>query len=507
LKYLRESGGDFVKPIIDELRELLQEQGLHAIIYGREKSPASIWRKMQTKNVTFEQLSDIFAFRVIVETANQCYQALGAIHGAYPLLPGRFKDYISTPKQNGYRSLHTTVIGPGQKRVEIQIRTKTMDEIAEYGVAAHWEYKQGAIHDGHKYRWMRGLLEILKYSENAEDFLEHTKLEMYSDQVFCFTPKGLIVTLPQGATPIDFAYAVHSDVGNHCTGVKINGRIMPLRTVLENGDQVEIITSKNQEPSPQWERFVITGKARASIRRYIRQQKRHQFVDLGKSLIQKAFKHEHLPHSESDLEPAVPLLKCNSVEDLYALIGEGIKTTNELIRILYPERPQAKSEGLDLDFIKSRKKTSEDALAISGLIPGMAVHYAKCCHPVPGDQIVGIVVTGKGVTIHTTDCKNLARFKSMPDRWIDVAWNTKKTLNNNHVARIELVVTHQPGTIAAITGAIARHEANIINIKINERTSDFYEFMIDLDVKDAEQLNDIMASLRMLSRVIEVERK
>ncbi|MEB3702168.1 Bifunctional (p)ppGpp synthetase/guanosine-3',5'-bis(diphosphate) 3'-pyrophosphohydrolase [Candidatus Bealeia paramacronuclearis] len=505
LNFLREQGGNLVKPIIDELREVLQEHGLHALVMGREKTPCSIWRKMQQKNITFEQLSDIIAFRIIVETEAQCYQALGIVHGTYPVLPGRFKDYISTSKENNYQSIHTAVIGPSQNRIEIQIRTKLMDEIAEYGVAAHWEYKQGAVHDGHQYRWLRGLLDILENAEDPEDFLEHTKLEMFQDQVFCFSPKGDLITLPKGATPIDFAYAVHSGVGDHCTGAKINGRIMPLRTALENRDQVEIMTSKNQEPSPTWERFVVTGKARASIRRYIRQQKRHQFIDLGKSLIQKAFKHEHIPYSDKDLEPGIKLFDFHTLDDLYAAIGEGVKTTNELIRTLYPAHVSDKPKKEDQP--KRKKKPADDALALSGLIPGMAVHFARCCHPVPGDQIVGIVTTGKGVTIHTTDCKTLARLKVSPDRWIDVTWNAKKNKEDDHIARIELVVMHQPGSIAAITGVIARHEANIINIKINNRSSDFYDFTIDLDVKDTEHLSDIIASLRMLSRVVEVERK
>ena len=508
LQFLREQSDDLIQPIIIELQELLQKHGLNSAVMGREKTPFSIWRKMHKKNITFEQLSDIIAFRIIVDTDAQCYQTLGIIHGAYPLVPGRFKDYISTPKQNGYRSIHTAIIGPGKRRVEVQIRRKAMNDIAEYGVAAHWEYKQGMIHDGHKFRWLRGLLDILENAENPEDFLENAKLEMFSDQVFCFTPKGLIVSLPQGATAIDFAYAVHSDVGNHCTGVKINGRIMPLRTVLENGDQVQIITSQNQTPSPSWERFVVTGNAKASLRRYLRQQKRYQFSDLGKSLIQKAFKQAHFPYGEEDLEPAIKIMGCSSLDDLYVLIGEGDKTTQDLIRALYPEKPsRAQQEELDIESIKSRKKEPEDALAISGLIPGMAVHYAKCCHPVPGDLIVGIVVTGRGVTIHTTECKTLARFQSTPERWINVSWNAPQVPARNHIARLALVGVNQPGTIASITGAIARQDANIVNIKIATRNHDFYEFTIDVDVKDSNQLSEIMASLRMLPRVIEVNRK
>ena len=506
LNFLREQGGGLLSPIIEELKQVLEENGIKSIVIGREKMPYSIWRKMQQKNITFEQLSDIIAFRILVGTIPECYRALGVLHSTYPVVPGRFKDYISTPKQNNYQSIHTAVIGPNQHRIEIQIRTKEMEEIAELGVAAHWQYKQGASHDGHQYRWLRSLLDVLETAEGPEEFLEHTKLEMFQDQVFCFTPKGDLITLPRGATAIDFAYAVHSNVGDHCTGVRINRRMMPLRTELENGDQVEIITSKAQHPSPTWERFVVTGKARSSIRRFARQKMRQQFVDLGKTLIQKAFQLEHLDLSEKFLEKAIEPFGVKIVEDVYAYLGEGLKTTSELIRILYPEhksKPRSKKE-----FITpaSSKKHQKKALAISGLIPGMAMHYAGCCHAVPGDHIVGIVTTGKGVTIHTSDCEVLEKFMDTPERWIDVTWNESSPDNNNHVARVSLVVIHQPGTIAAITAIIARENANIINFKIKNRTSEFYEVSIDLDVKNLDHLMSIIAALRMSQRVLSVER-
>ncbi|MBS0272166.1 MAG: bifunctional (p)ppGpp synthetase/guanosine-3',5'-bis(diphosphate) 3'-pyrophosphohydrolase [Proteobacteria bacterium] len=506
LSFLREQGVDHLTPIIAELKQVLEENGIKAYVAGREKMPYSIWRKMQQKNITFEQLTDIIAFRILVDNPSDCYRALGVIHSTYPVVPGRFKDYISTPKQNNYQSIHTAVIGPHQHRIEIQIRTKEMEEIAELGVAAHWQYKQGISHDGHQYRWLRGLLDILETAEGPEEFLEHTKLEMFQDQVFCFTPKGDLITLPRGATSIDFAYAVHSSVGDHCTGVRINGRMMPLRTELENGDQVEIITSKTQHPSPTWERFVVTGKARASIRRFVRQQMHQQFVDLGKTLVQKALRHEHLDFNEKNLEAAVEVFGVKTLEDVYAYLGEGLKTTTELIRVVYPQhksKPRVKKESAKSDV---QKKQKEEVLAIAGLIPGMAVHYAGCCHPVPGDQIIGIVTTGKGVTIHTTDCEALDKFMDTPDRWIDVGWNAASQEKSQHVARISLVVIHQPGTIAAITAIIARENANIINFKIKNRTPEFYEMSIDLDVKNLDHLMSIIAALRMSQRVLSVER-
>lgn len=507
LSFLRAEGGANLQSITDELKEILAEHGIKAFIAGREKTSYSIWRKMQHKNITFEQLSDIIAFRVIVDTIPECYRALGIIHSTYSVIPGRFKDYISTPKQNSYRSIHTAVIGPQQHRIEIQIRTKDMEEIAELGVAAHWQYKQGIAHDGYQYRWLRGLLDILETAEGPEEFLEHTKLEMFQDQVFCFTPKGDLIPLPHGATAIDFAYAVHSSVGDHCTGVRINGRMMPLRSELKNGDQVEILTAKTQHPSPTWERFVVTGKARSSIRRFIRQQRRQQFIDLGKTLTQKAFRQEHIPFHEKDLEKGLEFFGVKSFDDLYAVLGEGLKTTNELIRFLYPEHLATIPQKDKIPTAESAKKRADEALSISGLIPGMAVHYAGCCHPVPGDQIIGIVTTGKGVTIHTSDCPTLEKFMDTPERWIDVSWNTAAADKDQHVARIYIVVLHQAGTVAAITSIIARENANIINIQITNRTHEFYEFIIDLDVKNLDHLYSIIAALRMSKHVISVDRQ
>jgi GTP pyrophosphokinase len=506
LNYLREHGDDLINPIVEELKGVLEENGIKAFIAGREKAPYSIWRKMQQKNITFEQLPDIIAFRIVVDSIAECYRALGVIHSSYSVLPGRFKDYVSTPKQNNYQSIHTAVIGPHQARIEIQIRTREMDEIAELGVAAHWQYKQGVAHDGHQYRWLRGLLDILESAEGPEEFLEHTKLEMFQDQVFCFTPKGDLITLPRGATAIDFAYAVHSSVGDHCTGVRINGRMMPVRTELENGDQVEIITSKSQHPSPTWERFVVTGKARSSIRRFVRQQMRQQFIDLGRTLVQKAFKQEHLDFNEKQIEEAISSFGVKTADDVFAYIGEGLKTTHELIRILYPEHKAVSSLKPEPSKTEGGKKHREEETGITGLIPGMMIHFAGCCHPVPGDHIVGIVMTGKGVTIHTSDCATLERYMDNPDRWLDVRWSAGKHEKGRHVARVSMVVVHQPGTVAAITAIIARENANIINLQFKTRSPEFYEISIDLDVNDINHLMSIIASLRMSQRVISVER-
>jgi guanosine-3',5'-bis(diphosphate) 3'-pyrophosphohydrolase len=509
LKFLREEGEDTVEQIFQDLRQILKEHGVNADVTGREKTPYSIWRKMVKKNVTFEQLSDIIAFRVLVDNIGDCYQVLGVLHNAYSVVPGRFKDYISTPKSNNYQSLHTTIIGPRGNRIEVQIRTKNMHEVNEFGVAAHWTYKQGEKADENvqKYRWLRSLLDILENATDPEEFLEHTKLEMFQDQVFCFTPKGDLISLPSGSTPIDFAYEVHSAVGNHCVGAKINGRMVPLRTVLHNGDQVEITTSKSQMPSPTWERYAVTGKARSAIRRFIRSQKRTQFVELGRSILQKAFKLDKLDFNESSVHDSLPKLGCKSLEDLYALLGEGQKTSSEVMRILFPGRiaKEQKEKKLRAD-LGEKTEREETAVSIRGLIPGMAVHYAGCCHPLPGDKIVGIVITGRGVTIHTDDCDTLERYKDEPDRWLDVTWSDQSGVKEKYVTRLRVTLLNKVGSLANLTALIGKNGGNIHNFKITNRTESFFDIIIDIEVADTLHLNNIIAAMRSSSDINSVER-
>ncbi len=506
LAFLRAKGGDLVERIMDELNETLGNGGLQAAVSGREKTAYSVWRKMQNKNVGFEQLSDIMAFRVVVDTVEQCYQALGIIHSHYPVVPGRFKDYISTPKPNNYSSLHTGVIGPQRQRIEMQIRTREMHEVAELGVAAHWVYKQGAPRtEGRQYRWLRELLDILDHASDPQEFLEHTKLEMFQDQVFCFTPKGDLIALPRGATPVDFAYAVHSAIGDTCVGAKINGRLAPLRTPLANGDQVDIITSKAQTPSPTWERFVVTGKARARIRRFIRTQQRQQYLDLGKAILQKAFRHDGHEFQEKALGPVLKAFNSATVEDLYVAVGEGLATGREVVHALYPPKADAKPAKVITLATARGKKAAENAVPIRGLIPGMALHFAGCCHPLPGDRIVGIVTTGKGVTIHTIDCDALANFADTPERWLDVAW-TSKGDDAGHVGRINVTLGNEPGSLGSLTTVIGKHHGNITNLKITNRSADFFEILVDIEVTDVRHLTNIIAALRATPVINSVER-
>jgi GTP pyrophosphokinase len=508
LAFLREKGGDLVPRIIDELQQTLKEAGLPAAVSGREKSPYSIWRKMQSKNVGFEQLSDIMAFRIVVDSVEQCYHALGIIHSRYSVVPGRFKDYISTPKPNNYRSLHTGVIGPERQRIEVQIRTREMHEVAELGVAAHWNYKQDAGHtDGKQYRWLRELLDILEHASGPEEFLEHTKMAMFQDQVFCFTPKGDLIALPRGATPVDFAYAVHSEIGDTCVGAKINGRLVPLRTQLRNGDQVDIVTSKAQTPSPTWERFVVTGKARARIRRFIRTQQRQQYLDLGRAILQKAFRHDGHEFSERTLEEVLKNFNAATVEDLYVAVGQGVVTGRVVVNAAFPPRLEEKSAKVVPLRARGKNARVEDAVPIRGLIPGMAVHFAGCCHPLPGDRIVGIVTTGKGVTIHTIDCDSLGNFADTPERWLDVSWNREGDgADRAHVGRINVTLGNEPGSLGSLTTVIGKNAGNITNLKITNRSTDFFEILVDIEVQDVRHLTNIIAALRATPVINSVER-
>jgi len=520
LGYLKEKGEQIVPQIEAELTRTLKEGGLEGHVMGREKTPYSIWRKMQRKNVSFEQLADIMAFRIIVADVGQCYQALGLLHGAYQVLPQRFKDYISVPKPNGYRSLHTGVIGPLGQRIEIQIRTGDMQDQAERGVAAHWVYKEGGPStDAPQYAWLRSLIDILDKAPNAEEFLEHTKLEMFQDQVFCFTPKGKLIALPRGATPIDFAYAVHSQVGDTCVGAKINGRMLPLRTTLANGDQIEIVTSRAQTPSPTWERFAVTGKAKAAIRRFIRTRQREQYVQLGRSLLDKTFHEEGYEVTEKGLDGVRANFKQPGVEDLVAAVGAGLVPAREVLTAVYPGLKQNRKAGADVvPIARARNKAAKtrdgaaagqkesNQIAITGLIPGMAVHFARCCHPLPGDRIVGIITTGKGVTIHTIDCATLESFSDSPERWIDVGWEAVADGDAAYTGRLKITVANQPGSLSSLSTVIARHEGNISNLRIVNRSMDFFDMVIDVEVADVKHLADITAALRATPAINAVER-
>jgi GTP diphosphokinase / guanosine-3',5'-bis(diphosphate) 3'-diphosphatase len=506
IKYLYAEGKEMVTQAIEDLEHILKEGGVHCMVLGREKRPYSIWHKMQHKNISFEQLSDIIGFRVLVESNADCYQALGLIHNAYIVLPGRFKDYISTPKPNQYQSLHTTVLGPNHRKIEVQIRTHEMHRIAEYGVAAHWEYKNNSPNkEGRKFRWLRGLLEILENATGAEEFLENTKLEMFQDKVYCFTPKGDLIELPKDSTPVDFAYAVHSKVGNHCKGVKINGKLMPLKTKLKSGDQVEILTSPSQQPSPLWERFVITGKARVSIRRYIRTEQRAEFLALGKSLLQQALP-SNVSLEDRKLTALLPHFHASTMEDLYFMIGNGHIKAADIIKALSPN-PTPFMQPTFQEPLESPKTLTEiqQKLPIQGLIPGMAIHLANCCHPIPGDQIYGWIIPGKGVDIHTNHCEQIAEIDIENQHLIHLSWDVKSK-NEVFTARVALVLINKPGSLGITATTIAKNRGNITNIKVVQRTEEFMDLLTDVEVHDTRHLEDVMAALRTCTAVAQVTR-
>lgn len=518
LNFLRAEGGEaVVSRIIEELQKRLKEAGLEAVVYGREKTPYSIWKKMQRKNISFEQLSDIMAFRIQVSNVSECYHALGIIHGLYPTVPGRFKDYISLAKPNGYRSLHTTVIGPENHRIEVQIRTPDMHEEAELGVAAHWSYKQGdggKNKEGRQFRWLRELMDIVEHAQKPEEFLENTKLELYQDQVFCFTPNGDLIALPRGATPVDFAYAVHSDLGDKTVGAKVNGRIVPLNTALGNGDQIEITTSKSQTPSPNWERFVVTGKAKSRIRRFMRMQQRDEYMDLGKKMLEKVLKQEGHDFNERDFSGEIyRQFKTENLEDLLTGVGSGNVAAREVFYALHPAQKPSNLGPPPMqlqNYVTPEKKTHQKGKAppmpIKGLIPGMALHFARCCHPLPGDRIVGIVTTGKGVTIHTIDCDTLESFADTPERWLDVSWEDGEDTPESHVGRLLITIANEPGALGTLSTVIGKNGGNITNLKITNRSMDFWDMIIDVWVRDTRHLSDIIAALRGTPEITTVNR-
>ena len=495
-----ESGQDKLIPqIIDELQKTLEDQGLKAEVSGRRKTPYSTWMKMKQKNISIEQLSDIIAFRIIVDNVENCYRALGIIHTTYKMVPDTFQDFISTPKNNGYQSLHTVVIGPLLQKVEIQIRTHKMHDIAELGVAAHWRYKQGHNDslDTKQYVWIRELLSILEQNNDPETFLQNTKLAMYYDQVFCFTPKGQLIALPKGATTVDFAYMVHSDIGNRCVGAKVNGKIVPLKTHLVNGDQVEIITSKHQTVSLSWEKFVVTGKARGEIQKVIQQQLRGQHIKLGKTIIYKALKANKIEDETKAIEAACKFFSKTS-DELFFAVGEGTITREEVVKLATVKKSRLSSTLSLLKFTKKTSSTTEDenVIPIKGLIPGMAMHYAKCCHPLPGDKIVGIVHTGSGITIHTSDCEMLNNFASMPERILDLTWDNNKS-NIPFISRIKVLLLNEPESLAILAGEIAKNGGNITNFKILSRNSNYFELIFDVEVKSLAHIEVIINALRI----------
>jgi guanosine-3',5'-bis(diphosphate) 3'-pyrophosphohydrolase len=525
--------GDIEKAI----SALFEKHGIKATVKSRQKKPWSVFRKMETKALSFEQLSDIFGFRVVVGSVEDCYRALGAIHTTWSMVPGRFKDYISTPKQNDYRSIHTTIVGPSSQRVELQIRTKEMNTVAEYGVAAHSIYKDspgktnGTGHQISKetnaYGWLRRTIEQLAEGDNPEDFLENTRLELFQDQVFCFTPKGRLIALPRGATPIDFAYAVHTEVGDQCVGAKVNGRIMPLMTELKNGDEVEIIRSKAQVPPAAWESIVVTGKARAAIRRATKNAIRKQYSGLGARILERAFERSGKVYSKDNLKSVLPRLARKDVEDVLASVGRGELSSTDVMKAVFPDykeeritqAPKAREEGwfnlrnaagmlFQIPGRAARKEKLEDksdALPIRGVRGDLPVRFAPE-GAVPGDRIVGIMQPGSGITIYPIQSPSLTAFDDQPERWIDVRWDIDESNKERFPARVSVTAINAPGSLAEIAQLVAANDANIHTLSMIRTAPDFTEMLIDLEVWDLKHLNRLLSQLKANSAVSDVRR-
>jgi len=523
LDALAERNRNLIGEIEAQLSNNLRHRGLGARVYGRRKKPFSIWTKMERKSVGFEQLSDIFGFRVVVNDVEACYRALGIVHTTWPVVPGRFKDYISTPKQNDYRSIHTTVIGPGNQRAELQIRTEAMDQIAERGIAAHVFYKEGAgspteflKRESNAFAWLRHTVGILSESANPEEFLEHTKLELFHDQVFCFTPKGKLIALPRHANVIDFAYAVHTDVGNSAVGCKINGKFSPLSSELQNGDEVEVLTSEAQSAPPSaWETLAVTGKARAAIRRATRTAVRDQYVGLGRRIVERLFERAKIDYADDKLKGALPRLARTSIEDVMAAVGRGEIKASHVARAMYPDYKEERvarygiKKGLAAKLkekVASEPPRSPVAIPIRGINSDLPVKFAPNGGAVPGDRIVGIVTPGEGITIYPIQAPALKDFEEEPERWLDVRWDIEDTAPQRFPARIRVENVNEPGALAQIATVIAEHDGNIDNISMQRRSPDFTETTIDLEVYDLKHLSAILAQLRAKAVVARVER-
>lgn len=493
LESIKQSDEGQVEKISKSIEKALKSGGLAAEVNGREKHPYSIWRKMQERHVSFEQLTDIMAFRVITENSSECYRALGILHQKWKMVPGRFKDYISTPKRNGYSSIHTTVIHGANMRVEIQIRSERMHRDNEFGLAAHWAYKQNDQPDGQA-GWIRDLIEILDHAEDAEELLEHTRLAMYQDRIFAFTPKGTLLQMPKGSTTVDFAYAVHTDLGNQAVGAKLNGRHVPLRTQLANGDVVEILRSDSQEPQPGWLSFVISGKARAAIRRFVRYKERDELIEIGTKLYDEIM--ERLPGKigKKAQKAALKRLEMEDDDTLMLAIATRQLSDREVMEALMP--------GSAADEDSEREWPSQDrAISIKGLTAGVAFKLADCCHPIPGDRIVGLRRSGESVEVHTIDCLTLA--DGVDADWVDLSWGPD---SDGAAAQLAIVLHDKPGTLAEMAGIFAFHNANILRLKMTNREEPFHTFEVNLEVHNIHHLMRILSALRASEAVAQAER-
>ncbi len=501
LEYLKSKDDNIIDEIRYELKNIFFQEDLFCKVEGRIKSPYSIWNKIKNKNISFEQLSDIMAFRVITNSTRECYRCLGIIHRQYPYIQGRFKDFISAPKSNGYRALHTSVMGPKNKKIEIQFRSNIMDQIADFGVASHWKYKDPKKikeKDAKEYKWVYDLVDSMNSSVSQDELIQNSKLKVFQNDIFVFTPKGDLIELPKNATPIDFAYAIHSQIGDKCVAAKINDKLQPLKTILNNGDQIEIITSESSQPSPLWQRFAVTTKVKSQLRRFFRFKKKEEHIIFGREILINYFHKENYEFNKNIEQKILDDFNYKSIEDLYASIGSGEITALSVIKKIYPE----------YNFIPVSKfnENIQNPIKLKGLTAGMSYHLAGCCSPLKGDSIVGIVTAGIGVAVHTLDCDTLISYQDAPDRWLNISWDNQNNLDTISNARIVVVLFNKPGSLGKVTTVIAKNNGNISNILFSVRKPDFFEIIIDIEVRDANHLQNIIAALRMEKEVSSLER-
>ncbi len=504
----------YIEDVQGVLEAKMAEGGVPRRVKGRVKHIYSIWRKLKSQNIEFEQVNDIIAFRLITDDVAHCYQALGICHATWRPVPGRFKDFIAMPKPNGYQSLHTTVIGPEVQRVEIQIRTEEMDAVAELGIAAHWAYKEGkpaAKKGDDQFAWLRQLMEWQRDLKDPTDFLSTVKVDLFSDEVFVFTPRGEVKELKRGATPVDFAYMIHSEVGDHCTGARVNGRIVPLRYRLKNGDTVEIMTSSNQRPNKDWLGFVKTGRARTRISAYLRREQRRRAVEMGRELLDKEAKRYGRSLQkllkDGSINRAVDGGRYQKAEDLLAAVGYGKARPQEILQRALPE--DVLNRGPQDDKPKSRlerlfsavAKKSQTGVSVQG-IDDLLVRFAKCCNPVPGDAIVGFVTRGRGITVHALDCDKALQLD--PERKVEVYWDTRSSVPRS--VQLKVVTDDKTGILATMSQAFSGAGVNILSANCKTRKDNRATNMFLVTVKDAEQLRRVMKDIEGLSGVYSVER-
>jgi guanosine-3',5'-bis(diphosphate) 3'-pyrophosphohydrolase len=489
-----------VERINEAILEQLKQEGVEGEVSGREKNVYNIYRKMREKGLSFEQVHDIYAFRIIVDKVDTCYRVLGIIHNLYKPIPGRFKDYIAIPKTNGYQSLHTVVFGPYSITIEIQIRTREMHHVAEVGVAAHWLYKSGEAPEGRAHetalQWLKNLLDIQQKAGNPREFLEHLKVDLFPDEVYVFTPGGEIKKLPRGATVIDFAYDVHTDIGSHAVGARVNHKMVPLRRELRNGDHVEILTSEWSRPNPSWLDYVVTGKARANIRSYLKNQQRHEAVVFGERLLNRALQALNSGIEAIDENARAELLKELKLESwdlLLTDIGLGNRQAPLVARQLSPE----------VEGEKEELKEGAPAVAIHGT-EGVVVTFARCCRPIPGDPVLGFLSAGRGIVVHTEDCPNVAEYRKHPERWIDIRW--EPDTEGTYPVNLRIESKNQRGVLAAVASTISEQEANIDSVSFDERDGHYTTMLFTVEVRDRDHLARIMRSIRMKDAVVRVNR-